>query len=504
MLLAVVLVSAAAWAETSISEREPSTSRLWVGYGLTLFDSSELATSGQVAHFGGLPPAFSLIQLSGAYFFTRSIGVSLDGSFQWVKLKCPDTGCVAPPPEGALIGFRVAPELALRWARTAGFNLEGHVGVNGGQWPSYDAIKLQPAPVGYIGPTLGLNLALESEGRVSGMFYARGAFNFGTSTAMLAFIGGAQLYLGDLKLGSTVHGAIALGYELVITGSLDNPQSFVQFQNRLTLGLRYRSEPERIVTELTPQLNGVLKGRVVADGAGVAHAEVEAGGQQVQTDPAGEFTVRGIEGSVHVKAVAGGFKPAEQDVTVPHDGEATVTLTLVKPTGPGTIKGVVKSDAKADKPDSPIEGAEVTAEGRPMVKTAADGSFTVEKAGPGPVKVNVKAKGFAPGEEIVQVPAESEAVVNFALAKQGERAPATIRGLIVRAATGKPVKATVRINELNLNVQVKPDGRFVVQVPGGKYTVVIEAPGFVSQAKPVEVADGDQAIFHCELQPVGR
>jgi hypothetical protein len=102
------------------------------------------------------------------------------------------------------------------------------------------------------------------------------------------------------------------------------------------------------------------------------------------------------------------------------------------------------------------------------------------------------------------VPAESEAVVNFALPKAGEKALATIRGLIVRAVSGKPVKANVRINELNLNVQVKPDGRFVVQVPGGKYTLVIDAPGFVSQAKAVEVADGDQAIFHCDLQPVSR
>ena len=92
---------------------------------------------------------------------------------------------------------------------------------------------------------------------------------------------------------------------------------------------------------------------------------------------------------------------------------------------------------------------------------------------------------------------------NLTLLKQGERAPATIRGL-VKSAAGKPVKAQVRISEVSLNVPVKADGRFVVQVPGGKYTLTIEAAGYVTQVKTVEVADGDQAIFHCDLQPAGR
>jgi hypothetical protein len=41
-------------------------------------------------------------------------------------------------------------------------------------------------------------------------------------------------------------------------------------------------------------------------------------------------------------------------------------------------------------------------------------------------------------------------------------------------------------------------------VPGGTYAVSISAPGHVTQVKSVEVADGDQALFHADLQPVGR
>ena len=101
------------------------------------------------------------------------------------------------------------------------------------------------------------------------------------------------------------------------------------------------------------------------------------------------------------------------------------------------------------------------------------------------------------------MPPEGEASLSFTLVKAGERQMATIRGL-VKSAIGKPVKGTVKVSDVNLTVPVKADGRFVVQVPGGKYTLTIEAAGYVTQVKTVEVADGDQAIFHCDLQPAGR
>jgi hypothetical protein len=37
-------------------------------------------------------------------------------------------------------------------------------------------------------------------------------------------------------------------------------------------------------------------------------------------------------------------------------------------------------------------------------------------------------------------------------------------------------------------------------VPSGKYTLVIEARGFLTQTKSVDVSPGDQAIFHAELE----
>ena len=73
-------------------------------------------------------------------------------------------------------------------------------------------------------------------------------------------------------------------------------------------------------------------------------------------------------------------------------------------------------------------------------------------------------------------------------------------GLVISSAAGPVAKATVRVVELKLKQAVKADGRFEVEVPGGKYTLVIEAPKHVTQTKQVEVADGDQAIFQIELE----
>ena len=513
LLLTVFLSHAAAWADCLAPERLPSSSRLSLTYGAAARSSDQ--QSGIEEKYGGVTP--SVVRLEGAYFFKRWLGVSFDGSADWFGISGTPLGSPTTV-HTELVGFRLLPELVVRWSpKPSTFNLEGHLGWSGGGWPSYlpSGGTVVSAPLFYTGPTLAVVLAFEPNAFIGGQFYARGSFDYAAENrpapltasraALVWGTVGGQLFFGNFVVGE-LHAAIALDAELdaALAGSAD--YSLSHFQARFGLGLRFRQEPAPVQLGCHDQIedSGTLKGRVVADGAGVAHADIEAQGKLAQTDPAGEFELHGISGSVHVKASAAGFKPVEQDVEVPVNGEATVTLTLLKPTGPGTIRGVVKSDAKADKPDAPLEGAEVVAEGLPPVKTADDGSFSIPKAGPGPVKVTVKAKGFASGEEIVQVPAEAEASVTFTLAKQGDKTPATIRGLIVRAGNGKPVKATVRITELNLNVQVKPDGRFVVQVPGGKYTLVIEAPGFIAQTKPVEVADGDQAIFHCDLQPVGR
>src|SRR6185369_5423916 len=127
------------------------------------------------------------------------------------------------------------------------------------------------------------------------------------------------------------------------------------------------------------------------------------------------------------------------------------------------------------------------------VHAGADGSFTLDEVGPGPVQVKATLKGYKPAEEVVSVPPEGEAALVLA----------SMRGQ-VRTLRGKPVSAVLRIPEAQISTRTGSDGRFTVRLPGGKYTVVFEAPGYVRQTKTVEVADGDQAIFYVDLSREDR
>jgi hypothetical protein len=76
-----------------------------------------------------------------------------------------------------------------------------------------------------------------------------------------------------------------------------------------------------------------------------------------------------------------------------------------------------------------------------------------------------------------------------------------VRGQVRSARGGKPVRAQLEIRESKQAISADETGAFSVQLPGGKYTVRIAAPGFITQTKTVIVRDGDQAIFNVDLSP---
>jgi hypothetical protein len=60
--------------------------------------------------------------------------------------------------------------------------------------------------------------------------------------------------------------------------------------------------------------------------------------------------------------------------------------------------------------------------------------------------------------------------------------------------------ASVKIVERGLSVVADGRGQFRFELPPGRYTLVIEAPGFVSQRKAVRAAPGEQNIYNVDLQ----
>jgi Carboxypeptidase regulatory-like domain len=227
---------------------------------------------------------------------------------------------------------------------------------------------------------------------------------------------------------------------------------------------------------------------------------VQVGGKDA-TAAGGAFRVDGLgSGAVLINASAEGYQPVERQVQLPAGGQASVFLPLERIPGPGTVKGKVFREQGRDGAKVPIADVEVQLGGKVVAKSDAEGLFEVPEAGPGPVTLKLAGAGVRPQEEVVVVPSHGEASVEVVLQK-GEEIRAWMRGR-VRSTQGRPVVATLRIEETKLKARTRPTGDFEFRLPAGRYHVTFEARGFTPQTKLVDVAAGDQALFYVDLSPL--
>lgn len=459
---------------------------------------------------GGSSP--TQLRLSAAYFLAPRWGVAVNAGGDWFVATGADTR--GQPASVGVAGMRLSGALAARMPLTSAVSAEAQLGYGVGALPALSAStgEVVSSPVTFHGPLAAVELAYDAETFFSGRLYARvlpfalSASVGGLPVQASSYAGGAQLGLGRFDAGSLRFSPV-VDYELGLSSAARETFTLSQTVHRFGVGLRASHSPKEfsVAKVERPRTGpGRLRGRVLfAEGQRPAvGASVEvAGSPSVKTDARGEFFIPQVgPGPVQLKALAPGHRPLTQEVHVTAEEEVAVTLELVKPTGPGVIRGVVL----LEKPEGPLADVEVAAEGAEPVRSGPDGSFVLTAVGPGPVTVTARAQGFQAAEEIVQVPPEAEATVTLLVRKKDQPKPlATLRGL-VRSASGRPVPAVVRIPEAKVSTQVNADGRFVIRLPGGRYTLVIEAQGFVGQTKSIDVADGDQAILHYDLRPVTR
>lgn len=226
---------------------------------------------------------------------------------------------------------------------------------------------------------------------------------------------------------------------------------------------------------------------------------VQAGGKEAVSS-GGAFRVDGLtSGAVVISASAEGYQPVKRKVQLPTGGQASVFLPLERIPGPGTVKGRVLREQGRDGAKVPLADVEVQLDGQVVARSDAEGLFLVPEAGPGPVTLKLAGAGVRPQEEVVVVPSHGEASVELVLQK-GEEIQAWMRGR-VRSTQGRPVAATLRIEEAKLKSRTRPTGDFELRLPAGRYHVTFEARGHVSQTKVVDVAAGDQALFYVDLSP---
>jgi hypothetical protein len=175
---------------------------------------------------------------------------------------------------------------------------------------------------------------------------------------------------------------------------------------------------------------------------------------------------------------------------------------VIAPVARGRVRGIVRAAPVIDgePPGPPLGSVSVTAPGRPPVLTDAQGAFNLEGLAPGLVRLRLGGAGLLPSEEVVSIAeGEGEARLEATLRSAAAAVPAVLSG-IVRDDGGRVVAARARIVERALEMTADEHGQFRFELPAGRYTLVIEAAGFVAQTKVVRAAPGEQNIYNVDLQ----
>lgn len=253
-----------------------------------------------------------------------------------------------------------------------------------------------------------------------------------------------------------------------------------------------------------PQFGGLLVS-VVDDATGAplpdATVSLEQEGETKRSVKTGaDGTAKASQlppGTAVARVSVGGYLPSEAqgNVVAGQDGRVEVRAKKEPPKVGGLIVTVTNKDG-----DKPIEGAVVLVGDKELL-TAADGTAKIEGLNPGPVEIKVTAKGFQDGNEAARVTAGRDSAVPIQLVEAQKKVPATITGLVRNTRGGAPIAADLEIPELKLKTRADDKGAFSMRVPGGTYSVIISAQGFITQQKSVTVKDGDQAIFNVDMFP---
>lgn len=136
---------------------------------------------------------------------------------------------------------------------------------------------------------------------------------------------------------------------------------------------------------------------------------------------------------------------------------------------------------------------EVTRQG----EAGEDGSYRFEDVPRGEGTLTVTVRGGQPVVQKLDVRNEA-AEVTVDLRVEAKPRSGQVRGL-VRSFGGASLAATIRIVALGVEVKADADGYFEIDVPPGEYEVVIEADGFRTQRRRVEVQSDGVVVLNADL-----
>ncbi len=508
--LAMALLAASARAQTagSLEASSPSRGRIDLGYAVSSRSLLQSQAGRNVGSDSDLPDQ---LRLAGWYFPMAHLELGAD--LRYARYQVSGAGAQAPV-EGTGNELRIANAIAGRLELSDGLWLRAGAGYLYDQLPginfSADGLQLTTlrangpfvlAAVGYALPSRALEV--DAYGRFQPWSWGTWGIPLDSFHQLEA---GAHLAFGGVTVGSFFLAAV-LGYEFErAEGAGPDSRSFQQTSHHVSLGLRGILTGERQSSSGRPARPGSLRGRVFAAGSHtpLAGARVRVGdAKPVVSDERGAFSVADLApGMVTIQIEHRGFQAAAVSAEVSSQSEASVEVGLKRQgPAPGRLRGKLSVAVGKGEPRRPAAGIALLVGGVPAATSSEDGSFLIAALGPGPVALSVRAPGFEPLEEMVAIPSEAEATVDLLLRPTGAIQLALLKGT-VRSALGMPLKARLRVPEANVSTLLtNADGSFSLNIPGGRYTVIIEASGYLEQTRTVEVAGGDQAIFNVDMSP---
>lgn len=255
----------------------------------------------------------------------------------------------------------------------------------------------------------------------------------------------------------------------------------------------------------------------------------------VETNELGQYRIEDLRpGQYALRSEAEEYFPAWQGTFV-GTGETSLVNFELEPIVPGmagTIAGIV-TDAESGNPIggavvffSPFDGEialppEIPDMTQPYVRTGPDGRYETPPLASGLYYLLVRAEGFEPARDVVEVAAGEQTIADFALVPFEPADSGAIAGTVTDAATGDPIAgalvfffpAASTLAQLDFDpslisldqvprVQTDANGRYMIDaLRPGLYGLAIREPGFVPALELAEVISAEVTIVDFALVP---
>jgi hypothetical protein len=117
---------------------------------------------------------------------------------------------------------------------------------------------------------------------------------------------------------------------------------------------------------------------------------------------------------------------------------------------------------------------------------------------PGPHQLIATCDGYREARAYARVIAGRRVDVTLRLVPEGQEAPSRLSGMVRSSADGKPLAAMVDVEGKTFATDA--GGIFSFELPPGRHTVRIIAPGYVVQLRQLDLKEGARVIFNADLQ----